>query len=144
MKIALVVILCTCIVIMTLSSSCSVVGYGIGSALDSPSYTISDANEQVEEIEKGREITVYLKNGATKKGNFFGLEINYPDSIDNRPLKSIWMQKGEQQIYININDVESIYISSAGEQKYIGLGIGAAIDITYIIIFLSGMATLER
>jgi hypothetical protein len=77
---------------MTLSNGCSAIGYFIGSTLDSPSYTITAPKYQVQEIEIGREITVYLKNSTSKSGEFFGLQVNYPDSMSNRPLKSILLQ----------------------------------------------------
>jgi hypothetical protein len=48
-------------------------------------------------------------------------------------------------VYLHINnDIEEIYVSSAGENKYIGFGIGAAIDITFIILAIIGLANYEK
>ena len=122
------------LLILTLLSGCSLIGYGIGSTLDSPSFTVSNVKYQMRDIEIGRNVTVYLRNGREKTGKFYGSTVAYPDSASQQPVINIVLQEDGQKSYINVNEVYEIDVSSSGSQKYIGLGIGAMFDLTIIIL----------
>ena len=77
------------LLILTLLSGCSLIGYGIGSTLDSPSYTVSNVKYQMREIEIGRNVTVYLRNGREKTGREKGAEASGEEGRKARERKGL-------------------------------------------------------
>ncbi|MGD2152485.1 MAG: hypothetical protein PVG79_04405 [Gemmatimonadales bacterium] len=70
--------LLTCAAMLCLAlpqSACTLIGYGIGSAIDAGSrHSLTPQNLESETIEPGRKITLQLRDGDIVDGAYFGIE----------------------------------------------------------------------
>jgi hypothetical protein len=84
------------IMMMILNNSCSLIGYGLGSGVDSffsRSDTLCNIGERIQEIDTGTEIIVYLKNRRQTGGEFAEIKTIYPDSSYNIPVIKKYAQQ---------------------------------------------------
>ena len=106
-----------------LHSGCTLIGYGIGAALDA-------GNTEKEIIERDnykdlsdyQEILVTQKNQSSVSGNFIDL------TEDEITLSTLWGLKT-----IKLNDIDRIEVDSKKNAKLKGAGIGLVLDIAYNI-----------
>ena len=125
-------------------SGCSVVGLGVGTAIDSskPDYRMVEG-EQILSIKPGTKTTLHLESGSLENGKFAGYATMTskeptpldPDStltLDERRLiiQPSHNSKSDQGTeYIPLRTVKFAEIKNNKHAKYIGLGIGLVIDI---------------
>lgn len=122
------------LVVTILSSSCSVVGLGMGAAIDygEDDYKIVETKKLVS-TKPGTHTLVNLKDGSQLIGNYDGLAVKKPDNdiaadsliilqnIDSLAEKTNYS-------YISLHSVESVMIKNKKDMKYIGLAFGIIID----------------
>ena len=109
-----------------LHNGCTLIGFGIGSALDA-------GNSKKEIIDRDnyknftdyQEILITQKNQSIVSGNFIDL------SEDEISLSTIFGLKN-----IKLNDIDRIEVDSKKNAKLKGAGIGLVLDIAYNIYML--------
>ena len=125
-----------CLIILASSwQGCSVLGYGLGSGIDSLKSSARDTlmSTQIEAIEIGALIEVYTRNGNKVKGRFHGFE-KYPFD-DDRSFLLIETNKknvaGSFVTKVAIEFVERVEVISPKKEivRYVGLATGLVVDI---------------
>jgi len=126
---------------------CSVVGLGVGAAIDSrrPDYRMIES-EQAQSIDTGTNVTIHHKDGSLRKGKFTDhtseeskeapvhdndttLSLNEGMLIIHFPFSTGTIQKIE---CIPLHSISHIEITNVKETKHLGLITGLIIDILLV------------
>ena len=135
---------------------CSAVGLGVGAAVDSgrPDCKFVE-KEQVVSLKPDTRITVYTRDGSQKTGDFGGLDpqpsFQNPD-IQKELLAAVSEKRillrnildscgaidGDNSLqaseeYVDFQDITFIEVPRGKNMKWVGLGLGAAVDVAVII-----------
>jgi hypothetical protein len=122
-------LLLTVALLCWLLSGCTVIGLGIGAAVDHhvdrPRYTTS---ENAQNIPPGSAVRVTLTSGDTLRGKFIGLRTLSAE-------QQFMMQSNRQTVGIPLENIQRIY-ASPRRTYYWGLGavIGLAVDAALVTV----------
>jgi hypothetical protein len=125
---------------------CSVVGLGMGAAVDySKDEYKKVEGKQLVSIKPGTPAVLNLKDGSQLIGNYDGLAVKKTDN-DIAADSLIVLQNADSLAektnysYISLRSIDSVLIKNKKDLKYIGLGFGLIIDalITAAAISISG------
>jgi len=121
--------------------SCTIIGFATGAAIgrSQPKKEKTIQGQEIVQLKKNTLITVHRKKMEPITGSYRGT-INVKSSSDSTFAAILLDKKGAQseRYYIPTEQIDHIYVparKSTGE--FVGTAIGAAIDITLLILFLS-------
>ena len=120
------------------ATGCTLIGLGIGAIVDAKKKPVVVPGDQVAAIEKGAPVRIELKDGRRIQGRFLGL-VPAEGSGPEGP-NAILVDTGSGSAPpIPVTDVAQLRISQKAHGKWIGAGVGAALDA--LVIY--GLSTLE-
>jgi hypothetical protein len=136
------------LIVIILFSGCSVVGLGVGAAIDrkTPDYK-KVKSDQAQSLERGRDVTLYLDDGSSRSGEFQEITIEKPkkaivSDIDTTLtlyecvliVQSPYFPVGSRENEcIPIDSVSCIEVSNIKEAKHLGFMTGLIIDIVLVL-----------
>lgn len=112
-----------CILIISITSGCSAIGYGTGMAIDdSRSDTKTIIGRECHSMETGTDVEIHMKGGFSCRGTFTGLDPG--NSIERKYLDDLPVQDSMQlKTFMIINGVDSISGNTKtrnGPNSYLG------------------------
>jgi hypothetical protein len=131
-----------------LCSGCSVVGLGVGAAIDGKrsDYTTIESC-QLQSLDSGTDVTLYLEDGSSRSGEFQGITTEKPkeaavSDIDTTLtlhecaliIRSPYFPDGSREKEcIPVNSISYIEVSNIKEAKHLGFMTGLIIDILLVL-----------
>jgi hypothetical protein len=119
-------------------TGCTLIGFGIGAAVDASKKPVVVPGEQVAGIAKGATVRIALKDGRRIKGKYLGL-VPAEGSGPEGPTAILVDTGSGPAPPIKVADVAELRVSRKAQGKWIGAGVGAALDIAAVIT----VATME-
>jgi hypothetical protein len=127
---------------------CSVVGLGMGAAVDcsEDNYKIVEGRQLVS-IKPGTQTVLNLRAGSQINGKYDGLAVKKtdnditPDSLIILQVTDSLTEKTDYS-YISLRSIESVMISAKKDAKFGGLTIGLLIDAAVVFMALAYHGTI--
>jgi hypothetical protein len=113
-------------------TGCTLIGFGIGAVADASKKPVVVPGELVAAIEKGASVRIELKDGRRIKGKYLGL-VPAEGSGPEGPTAILVDTGSGSAPPIPVANVAEVSVSRKAHGKWIGAGVGAALDISAII-----------
>jgi hypothetical protein len=113
-------------------TGCTLIGFGIGAVADASKKPVVVPGELVAAIEKGASVRIELKDGRRIKGKYLGL-VPAEGSGPEGPTAILVDTGSGSAPPIPVASVAEVSVSRKAHWKWIGAGVGAALDISAII-----------
>ncbi len=114
-------------------TGCTLIGFGIGAAADASKKPVVVPGTLVAAIEKGASVRVVLMDGRRIKGKYLGL-VPTEGSGPEGPIAILVDTGSGSAPPIPVASVVEVRVSRRARGKWIGAGVGAALDITALIL----------
>ncbi len=118
-------------------NSCSIVGYAIGTGVDSSAASQLPLKNLIN-IPRNSQLKLTLKNGEVRKGKYM---FKTPSSDEDGQFSAITCLDANNRYFATpISDIAKVEIMDERNRAgAIGFGIGALVDVTLLILAPSGM-----
>jgi hypothetical protein len=113
-------------------TGCTLIGFGIGAVADASKKPIVVSGEQVAAIENGASVRIELKDGRRIRGKYLGL-VPAEGSGPEGPTAILVDTGSGSAPPIPVAEVAEVRVSRKAHGKWIGAGVGAALDIGAVI-----------